>query len=294
MTEAIAVIIAFAASFCENYSTYMQKKAMNALPCLSLRLSWTVLWTFFTNRPWLTAMVMEGVGISLYMVALIFLPVSIVEPIITAGIALVAFLAIRKLGETPGRVDFLAIGTIGIGVIFLAVSLAEGLPEHSTYEPLELWASAALVLFLAAAVPLGLYLFRRENIAAGLGFSGGSVFGLSAVFSRLLMGDFGNLWYVWLLACVLTYPVGFGLFQAGLQRGRAVVVAPIYNGMMLCVPIVVGTVALNEHLPASAALTALRLAAFILIAGGAILLSRSKAGEKPVRKLSEEREPRIS
>lgn len=294
MTEAIAVIIAFAASFCENYSTYMQKKAMNALPRLSLRLSWTVLWTFFTNRPWLAAMVMEAVGVGLYMVALIFLPVSIVEPIITAGIALVAFLAIRKLGETPGRVDFLAIGTIGIGVIFLAVSLAEGLPEHNTYKPLELWASSALVLFLAVAVPLGLYLFRRENIAAGLGFSGGMVFGLSAVFSRLLMGDFGNIWYVWLLACVLTYPVGFGLFQAGLQRGRAVVVAPIYNGMMLCVPIVVGTVALNEHLPASAALTALRLAAFILIAGGAILLSRSKAGEKPVRKLPEEREPRIS
>ena len=89
MTEAIAVIIAFAASFCENYSTYMQKKAMNALPRLSLRLSWTVLRAFFTNRSWLAAMVMEGVGVSLYMVALIFLPVSIVEPIITAGIALV-------------------------------------------------------------------------------------------------------------------------------------------------------------------------------------------------------------
>jgi drug/metabolite transporter (DMT)-like permease len=293
MTEAIAVIIAFAASFCENYSTYMQKKAMNYLPSLNLRLSWTVLWAFFSNRPWLAAIVMEGVGVGLYMVALIFLPVSIVEPIITAGIALVAFLAIRKLGETPSRVDFLAIGTIAIGVIFLAVSLAEGLPKHNTYEPLELWASAALVLFLAAAVPLGLYLFRRQDIAAGLGFSGGLVFGLSAVFSRLLMGDFGNLWYVWLLACVLTYPVGFGLFQAGLQRGGAVVIAPIYNGMMLCVPIVVGTVALNEHLPANAALTVLRLAAFIFIAVGAIVLSRSTAAEKPVQRLFVEREPRI-
>jgi drug/metabolite transporter (DMT)-like permease len=292
MVEAIAVVIAFAASFCENYSTYMQKKAMDTLPRLSLRLSWTVIWTFFTNRPWLAAMVMEGIGVALYMVALIFLPVSVVEPIITAGIALVAFLAMKKLGETPGRADFLAIGTIVIGVIFLSVSLAEGLPAHNSYKPLELWASAAAVLFLALAVPAGLYIFGRENIAAGLGFSGGLVFGLSAVFSRLLMGDFGNLWYVWLLACVITYPIGFGLFQAGLQRGKAVVVAPIYNGMMLCVPIVVGTVALNEHLPVSAALTALRLAAFVLIACGAIILSRSTAAELPVQELSEEREPR--
>ncbi len=280
MTEAIAVLIAFAASFCENYSTYMQKKAMNTLPRLSLRLSWKVLWMFFTNRPWLAAIVMEGVGVALYMVALIFLPVSIVEPIITSGIALVAFLAVRKLGETPGRVDFMAIGTIVIGVICLAVSLAEGLPEHNTYKPFELWASAALVVFLSGAVPLGLFFFRKENIAAGLGFAGGLIFGLSAVFSRLLMGNFGNLWYVWLLACILTYPVGFGLFQAGLQRGRAVVVAPIYNAMMLCVPIVVGTIALNEHLPVNAALIVLRLAAFILIAGGAIVLSRSTAGSR--------------
>jgi drug/metabolite transporter (DMT)-like permease len=126
MIVTIFVLMAFGASFCENYSTYMEKKAVSDQPSLNLRLSWTVIRAFITNRPWLAGIVMETLGVGLYMVALIRLPVSIVEPIITAGIALVAYLAIKKLGETPGRLDFLAIGTIVIGVIFLAVSLAEG------------------------------------------------------------------------------------------------------------------------------------------------------------------------
>jgi drug/metabolite transporter (DMT)-like permease len=124
---------------------------------------------------------------------------------------------------------------------------------------------------------MALYLFGRGNVAAGLGFSGGLFIGLAAVFSRLLMGNFGQLWYIWLPMCVLTYPLGFGVFQAGLQRGKAVVVAPIYNGLVMCVPIVVGMTALNEPLPANAALTALRLTSFVLIGCATVVLSRTTA-----------------
>ena len=99
----VAVLLAFGASFCENYSTYMQKKALGTMPTLGFKFSWTVMKAWITNIPWLSAIVMECVGVALYMVALIRLPVSIVEPIVTAGIALVACLAIKKLGEKPGR-----------------------------------------------------------------------------------------------------------------------------------------------------------------------------------------------
>ena len=67
--------------------------------------------------------------------------------------------------------------------------------------------------------------------------------------------------------------MGFGVFQAALQRGKAVVVAPLYNGLVVCVPIVMGSVALHESLPRSAALGGLRIAAFALIVLGAIFLS---------------------
>jgi drug/metabolite transporter (DMT)-like permease len=274
MKEVLAIVIALSASFCVNYSTYMQKKAVDALPRLRLRLSRTVIRTFITNRPWLVAMSMDALGTGLFMVALIFLPVSIVEPIVTAGIALLAYLAIKNLGEKPSPADFFAIGITALGVILLAVSLAEGLPKGKTYNPLELWAVTCAVVIMAVSVPLTLHLMGRGNIAAALGVSGGLFIGIAAVFSRLLMGNFGGQWYIWLPACVLTYPLGFFIFQAGLQRGRAVVVAPIYNGLVVCVPIIVGTIALNERFPESPVLFGLRVAAFALIAFGAVVLSR--------------------
>jgi drug/metabolite transporter (DMT)-like permease len=280
MTIWFAVLLAMGASFCENYSTYMQKKALGKLPTLTFKLSWTVIKTWITNWPWMSAVVMECVGISLYMLALTRLPVSIVEPIVTAGIALVAFLAITKLGEKPGMIDFIAMGTIVAGVIMLALSLAGGVDKHNTYMPAILWPAVAGVAFLAVAIPLGLFLFRKQNLAAGLGCAGGLVFGLSAVFSRLLMGNSGNLWFIWLLGCAVTYPMGFGLFQSGLQRGRAVVIAPIYNGMMLAVPIFIGTLAMNEHMPANDTLAMLRIISFVLIIFGSVVLART-AEEMP-------------
>jgi drug/metabolite transporter (DMT)-like permease len=280
MNEVLAVTIALAASFCVNYSSYMQKKAVDALPKLRLRISWAVIRTFFTNRPWLAAMAMDALGTALFMIALIFAPVSVVEPIITAGIALLAYLAIKNLGEKPNWADYSAIGMTAIGVIFLAVSLAEGVPKEKSYHPLELWLVVVAAVVLAVALPLAMYLFGRGNVAAGLGVSGGLVIGIAAVYSRLLMGNFGGQWYIWLAVCAVTYPLGFALFQAGLQRGRAVVVAPVYNALVVSVPIVVGTVALNESLPESELLTALRVAAFVLIVVGTIVLSRRTAAER--------------
>jgi len=279
MKEAFAVVAALAGSFLTNYSTYLQKKAVDALPMMEIRTSWQVVRRFVTNIPWITAMAMDGLGTGLYLVALIFLPVSIVEPILTAGIAILAYLAITKLGETPRRADYVAIAMTVLGVVFLAVSLAEGVPTGKTYHAVELWFVTAAILGVAIAVPIGIKLLGRGETAAGLGFAGGLLIGVAGVYSRLLMGNFGGNWYIWLFACLLTYPTGFLVFQAGLQRGKAVVVAPIYNSLVMCVPVVVGMVALNETLPDSAFLAALRIAAFALIIVGTIVLSSGAAAE---------------
>lgn len=273
MKAVLAIAIAFAASFCTNYSTYMQKVAVDALPQINWRFSWTVAKTFFTNRPWISAMALDALGTALFMVALIFAPVSIVEPILTAGIALLAYLAIKKLGEQPSRSDWIAIGMTVLGVVFLAVSLAEGMPQGKQYDGFLLAVVTLAIAAGAFAIPMILQRAPRGDLAAGLGISGGLIIGLAGVYSRLLMGNFGGRWYLWLPACIAAYPSGFAVFQAGLQRGKAVVVAPLYNGLVVCVPIVMGSVALYEKLPASVALGILRIAAFALIVLGAVFLS---------------------
>lgn len=279
MKEAFAVVIAFAGSFFTNYSTYLQKKAVDALPRMEIKGALKTARRFVTDVPWISAMVMDGFGTALYLVALIYLPVSIVEPILTAGIALLAYLAITRLGEVPRKADYAAIGLTVAGVVLLAVSLAEGVEQSKSYHAVELFLITGAILAAAIAVPALMRLTGKGNIAAGLGFSGGLFIGTAGVYSRLLMGNFGGNWYVWIWACLLTYPTGFLVFQAGLQRGNATVVAPVYNALVMCVPVVVGIIALEEALPDNDLLAALRIVAFVCIVVGTVILSRGAAGE---------------
>ncbi len=222
-------------------------------------------------------------GFTLYMVALSFAPVSIVEPIIASGVVIPAWLAMRHLGEKPRGLDFLGMGMSVLGVVFIALSLMEGLPEDVLDHPVEIWLIAAAVFGLAATVPL---MMRRspERKAAGLGVSVGLLFGIAAVFTRLTLmfwNDDRVLFGLFAAACVAGYLPGFITLQAALQKGMAAVVAPIYNGIMELVPILLGMLVLNEKLPRSALLTALRITAFALIITGAVILSaRAEAGEE--------------
>jgi uncharacterized membrane protein len=278
LKEAFALVMAFAGSFFTNYSTYLQKKAVDTLPAMRVKTSWPVIKAFVTNVPWLRAMAMDGLGTGLYLVALIFLPVSVVEPILTAGIAILAYLAITRLGEQPSSADYAAIVMTVLGVVLLAISLAEGLQKGKPYHAVELFVVTGVIIGMAVALPLIAAVAHRGSVAPALGFSGGLFIGVAAVYSRLLMGNFGGNWYVWLAACLVTYPVGFLVFQTGLQRGRAVVVAPIYNALVMCVPVVVGMLALEENLPDSPVLSAFRISAFVLIIAGTVILSRGTAG----------------
>lgn len=274
MKTFLAVTVAVVASACVNYSLYLQKIAVDALPKVKVKLSWSVVKAFLTNIPWLKAQGFNVLGFALYMTALAFAPVSVVEPIIAAGIALLAYLAIKNLGEKPGPLDLYAIAGSIIGVVLLGLSLMEGLPTDYYHDPYELWGFTIAIYALAISVPLILGGGKKGRLSAGLGVSAGLMMGIAAVFSRLLMGNFHNQWYIWVVMCIATYLPGFIILQAALQRGMAVIVAPVYNGLMEFVPIVVGMIALNEKLPENNILKAIRLLAFAIILACTVILSR--------------------
>jgi uncharacterized membrane protein len=292
MKTILAVAIAIVASILLNYSLYLQKKAVDSLPKVEFKLSWSVIKTFITNIPWLSAQGFNIAGFALYMLVLSFAPVSVVEPIIASGVVLLAYLAIKNLGEKPRHMDLVAIGITILGVVLLGVSLAEGIPDDRLHDPLELWLFAGGIIFLSAVIPMSLRRRGPSSEAAGLGISAGLFMGIAAVFSRLLMGNFHGQWYIWILACIATYTPGFVILQAALQRGMAVIVIPPYNGIMEFVPILVGTIALNERFPESTVLTVLRIISFALILVGTVILSK-RAEEEPEEELPAGEEPAL-
>ena len=295
MKTVLAVACALGASVLLNYAVYLQKKALGALPAVRLEVSWATFKAFITNRLWMTAMVVSVIGGGLYSVAITLAPVSIVQPIVGSGVALLAYLAITNLGEKPRRIDYFAISLSVTGVVLIGVSLAEGVPKQPAHDPGELWIFAGGMLLAAVVIPL--FMRQESRLAAGLGISVGIMFGLVAIFARLLLLDWSNQWSekgvmvvfssVFLIAWAVLFIAAFIAFQAALQRGMAVVVVPLVAGLSQLVPIAGGTIALNEAFPKSDPLFAARILAFALILVGTVILSRRAEETGP----AEEGEP---
>lgn len=281
MVTFLAVFLTLGAAVCLNYAMYLTKKAVDVLPAVKLELSWDVFKAFVTNRAWVKATALSVVGGGVYAVAIAMAPVSIVQPILASGVVLLTYLAIKNLGERPRTSDYYAIGMTVLGVALIGVSLAEGIPKTVKHDPVELWVFAGVVALVAVVMPL---LMRHERQAAGLGIAVGLLFGLAAVFGRLLLVDWTNQWgakgiavvmsSVFVIPWAATFIAGFIMMQAALQRGMAVVVVPLLSGLSQVVPILVGMIALNEPFPHNAVLSALRVMGFSLILVGTVVLSR--------------------
>jgi drug/metabolite transporter (DMT)-like permease len=285
--EFVAIACAIVGALALNYAIYLEKKAVGSLPEVQFKHLGTTLKAFITDKPWMYAQIVNVIGFVLYSVALAFAPVSIVEPIVASGVVLLAYLAIKRLGETPRRIDYIAMGMTVLGVALIGVSLAEGLPKDKLNHGWEIPLFTVVIIGLAVIVPLVMR-GSKAKLSVGLGISVGLFFGIAAVFQRLLMlylvniSEHWDLFLIFLFACIATYAIAFVLLQAALQKGMAIIVAPVYNGLMELVPIIIGTMALNEAFPASNLLKVVRLLAFALIMAGTVILSqRAEAEDEP-------------
>lgn len=290
MNTVIAIACALTAAVCLNYAMFLQKKAVEGLPPVKFEISWSTTKAFATNIPWLLAVGLSVVGGGFYAIAIMLAPISIVQPIVGSGVALLAYLAMKHLGEKPRRIDLLAIGMSILGVILIGVSVAEGLPEEVKHDPVELWIFTGAILVLATVVALVMRRGGGSREAAGLGIAVGILFGCAAIFARLLLLDWAHRWpdqkmavlfaSIFLIAWAFCLIPGFITLQAALQRGMAVVVVPLVAGLAQVIPILGGMIALNEPLPDNGFLAAVRIIAFLLIVVAVVILSR-RAEEAP-------------
>ncbi len=282
----LAIVLAFIATICANYALYMQKRELNVLPLISSKHLFATLKVLFTNIPWLQAQGLFFLGTFIQAVAMGLAPLSIVEPINSSGVCLLALLAIYKLGEKAGPMDWAGIFSILGGLLMLGISLVGQKHEATLHNQFVLWFLIILLFSIAMASFVNAVRKRgaREPIFIAIGT--GMLVGINAILIKLGVQDFAaRFWneslgsalsspYLW-LALLLAVSTFF-LNQVSLQRGKAIIVVPILNGLSNLIPIFMGIVALGEGFPRSGLLILMRLGSFLLIIGGAILLSLTK------------------
>jgi hypothetical protein len=218
----------------------------------------------FTHRRWLAGFLVGIGGWVIYVAALRFAPLSLVQAVSAGGIGLLALLADRPLAPRERVGVAVALG----GLTLLGISLAGG--SSSGRQPPWTHVAAWLALSVLAAGLAAGPTKRLLAAGAGLGLAAGILYAAGDVGTKAAVAGGGRLAFVpAFLAC---HGLAFVALQLGFQRGGVLATAGVATLLTNAVPIAAGVIVFHEHLPGGA-LGALRAVAFAAVVAGAALLA---------------------
>lgn len=226
------------------------------------------------RRPrWLLGAALGLMAFPLQTIALLWAPLTAVQPADAAGLLVLLFLGSRTLHESVGRREVLAVVAIIVGIVLLTAAAPKR--EVTQVDGAKVLVPMLLVALVAVA-PLA---FRRwlgaSSIAVVVG--SGFAFALGAFCAKIVADAISrHAWGVMvgvLAVAALSSLAGTITEQTALQRRPATRVAPVIFAIELLVPVVLAVIVVGEDWERSS-LTGI-LVALALVVGGAFTLGRA-------------------
>lgn len=279
-----------------NSGLIVEKQALGRLPAISGRRVVSLALTLGSSPRWLTGFALMLCGLAFQVLALMLAPVTLVQPVIASGVAVVLVLSRLVLREHLGRGEYACVAVMALSVILLALSAGRGAADvgHS-FGTLQAAAVAvpSVLLALAAgasALQAGSRRHGRPVTGVSYGIATGLLYGVAALAIKALSGALLHRHgAAELLIAVASSPylyvmagcsaAGLLLFQTALQRCRIAIVAPVSNAGGSMYFMVVGTWLFHERLPSDPVPLGLRLVGIVIAGCVVVLLSRPGAAE---------------
>ena len=297
-TAYAGISLALLATTAYNVGLVLEKRALGQMPVLDMRRPPRVLVSLLTSRAWLAGFALMLAGLGCQTVVLTFEPVSIVQPVLASGVAVVLVLSRLVLRERLGGAETWGVAAIAFSVVLLALS-ATGTSTEAGHLANPAWMAAVMIPSVAAGVLVAGSSLRSRSRKHGVpvrgvayGIGTGLLYGVAALAIKALSGILVSHHtavsivtgvisspYLYVLAACLV--VAMLLFQAALQSCRASIVIPVSGVASSAYFMVAGTWLFHEHLPASPVRLGLRLAGIALAALILIMLSRRAPAEAP-------------
>ena len=193
------------------------------------------------RRPrWLLGMLLAGLAWPCQTIALLWAPLTVVQPADSAGLILLLIVGARFLGEHVGWVERLSVAGILAGVIGLTILAPER--EVSDSNPVEL----AIWLVVIGAIAIAPFALRRFHRGGGLVvvFGAGFAFAWTAFATKLISDAIDTETYfvllLWVPTAAFAAMMGVTSEMSALQQRQATQVAPIIFVVEMLVPIALG------------------------------------------------------
>jgi drug/metabolite transporter (DMT)-like permease len=275
-----AIALSVIATCCYQVGLVMQKIGADRMPRLQFTLRQPEVYRAFVRSPvWLGGIAITVAGWVFFLKAIANAPVSIVQPVLGFGLALLALFSVVFLRERLQPREWSGVALMVAGIVFLGISGSAGAGRSTQVSlPALLVVSLLLLAALAGAVPLARSR-RSVPLPIILGFGAGALIGLGALYTKglFLSLEAGVPWLaslVFLPLMIIANIGGIWVQQAGFQHGRALIVVAMNAVTNKVVTIVGGMATLGEVLPQEAALAAARVVGFVAILVGTVVLAR--------------------
>jgi drug/metabolite transporter (DMT)-like permease len=273
---ALGIICAIGASALYNTSIALQAlEAREVGHEHALRVS--LIGRLVRNPRWLLATLIGLLGWPLEIAALLLAPLTVVQPCLAAGLVLLLWLGVTRLGEKPGRREYAAVAAIVVGV----GGIAWAAPERTTTDAGAVPIAIALVLVTIPVVAP--YVARRRDGAAGTLAIVAAGFGYAwtAIASKLLTDELsaGSLLVavVWLATAAASEGLALLSEMSALGQRPATRVAPVMFAVQVMVPVILAPLIFEESWSETPGGGAALIVAILLILGGVVALAGSKA-----------------
>jgi drug/metabolite transporter (DMT)-like permease len=283
--------LALVATTSYNVGLILEKRALGRMPVLDIRHVPRVVVSLLTSRAWLAGFALMLTGLACQTVVLTFEPVSIVQPVLASGIALILVLSRLVLRERLGGTETWCVAAIAGSVVMLALS-ATGTGTEAGHRASPGWVAAVMIPSVVLGVLVASSSLRTRTRKHGapvtgvcFGIGTGLLYGVATLSIKALSGLLvGHHTAMGVVIGVLSSPylyvlggclgVAMLLFQTALQACRASIVVPVSSVVSSAYVVIAGTWLFHEHLPASPVRLGLRLTGIVLATLVLVLLSR--------------------
>jgi drug/metabolite transporter (DMT)-like permease len=266
---ALALVLTVVSTCALNLGYLLQHGVAASLPRLSLRRPLASLRSLLVERRWLLGFGIQVAGFVLYVIALALAPLSLVQATAAGGIGILAIMVSRITHVPLTKLERIGAAVSVAGLALLGVSLfsTHGEGTGATYAWVGVWLGASA----AAAVLCVTLLARAIGRAPAWGIASGILFAAGDVATKMAVsGDVTNI--AFLVCLIVFYSAGTAVLQAAFQRGGALTTAGLSTLLTNALPIVAGMVLFHEPFPSSW-MGAVRIAAFVAVIAGAVLLA---------------------
>lgn len=286
-----ALLAAFGYSLL-NVGMALQKRGADEVPSVEEAGAAASVVAFLTNRTWVVGFLLTNVQVLPVWAALGMGPLSLVTPMLGVGLVVLVLFSVFWLREPAGRRIYLGVGLTILGiVVFTAIGTLPADPPDLA-RMVALAASGRgfalvgllLLLTLGPTIAAPLVRFRHADVLFGVASGAATAFAmLSAKYMVAALDSTKPAWNaahpavlggfaVMLAASALSTVVQ----QVGFQKGRAIILTPIFTVGCVLLPALAGILVFDEWRGLAPEHSVLRIGGLLLLLIGAGLLATAR------------------